>query len=371
MTGFYLRDTHDASVFAVTLVIVAASLFSSVTASAQEVFYRVHSEEYKLIKPHLIDYPNGFLIVSTAKGVAMPHIQTQSASKAVLEGVSVNLSDDLETITVDDVENSKLMYDLILPHGSSYINLQYRHEKGNYQLYNEGKNEFYSAPETNGAVDKSFIIRYNAANDGLLEIKTPEKNSKVYHITYGYGTTSTSPTERFRFRDDITDNTLSIYHRDCFNIHFTDPDKRVEDGRVGISLDLTGNGIAVTTLLKYVINDGEDVGISQLLESPDQEEIRAAGSGLSVTSFSLPVGGGGNTIWAMPVMVDSDGAYPVGRIFKGDFAEIPTGIDTVGLDAESQDPVYFDLHGRIVTPPLQRGVYIRKSGSNVVKVLVQ
>ncbi len=368
MTGFYLQGPRFESVFAVTLVVLT-SVFSFVRSSAQEVFYRVHADEYELIKDHLRNYPNGFLIVSPDKKMAMPHILAASGSKTVLEGVPVDISDDGETITVDDVENSNILYELTLPKGSSYVNLQYSRDGSIMHIYNKGENAFYSEKETNDAVDKRFRIKYNSSDDALLEIVTPEKDGKTYHIIYG--DTPTTSTERFRMRDDMTDKELSIYHRDCFNIHIIGQDESRADSYVKIGLDIAGLVAGVETRLSYVQNNGAEVGIAELVGSPDYEVIYADDAVRSAASASIPVRDGCNTIWAMPVMMEGDVAYPAGRIFKGNINSASSGIAGVGEDEDDSTPVYFDLYGRKVSQPMSRGVYVRRVGSKVSKIIVE
>ena len=143
------------------------------------------------------------------------------------------------------------------------------------------------------------------------------------------------------------------------------------DSYVKIGLDIAGLVAGVETRLSYVQNNGAEVGIAELVGSPDYEVIYADDAVRSAASVSIPVRDGCNTIWAMPVMMEGDVAYPAGRIFKGNINSASSGIAGVGEDEDDSTPVYFDLYGRKVSQPMSRGVYVRRVGSKVSKIIVE
>lgn len=142
-------------------------------------------------------------------------------------------------------------------------------------------------------------------------------------------------------------------------------------------------GIANPTYIHYILNDGEDVTIEELINSTNQIQLPKIRKNTEI-SLSIPTNeiqsrandnNTNTTLWALPVNHDEDfnELIPMGKVITKKYADdgISTGILSVGEDTASMAPVYYTLDGRKAALPLAPGVYVRRIGDKANKMIIR
>lgn len=377
--------TRSALLKVATLIACATSLNISAIAqdNDREVFYRIHSNEFNAMVTNLNDIdimaPTYIIAAPTSK-IAMPNF-TSTSAKAAITGTPIELSDDGEElyVTAGDETHEALKFNLHIgiPSEKSFLLFQ-----SGWYLYTEKNNstsaKFNRTDSENVAknVASNFVAKFSQTDDGLMALRNRLKsdNGSFYHLNISSSGTgfvlNTTATEQF-----------SIYRLDAFNMSLGS--ENVADNQsIEIKLNLNKATLDMHNIhFNYILNNGEDVTIDDLLMSDKSVEF-VRDTKNNYEPIIIPTDGNSTTVWVLPVFKNGAAArsvdgntIPVGRIFKGVFAEnggdISTGVITTVADDENAEAEYFTIQGQRASQPLAPGLYIKRQGSKATKIFVK
>lgn len=366
---------------AATLIACATSLNISAIAqdNDREVFYRVHSNEFNAMVTNLNDIDimiPTYIIAAPNMSIAMPNYASPSALP-YNNGTSVELSDDCEELygTAGDVDHEALKFRLQIAKASEKSFFLY--QNGKYLCAE--KNTTTAAKfntTTSDDVASQFVAKFSQDDDGLMALRNRLKsdNGSFYHLNISSSgvnfVINTTATEQF-----------SIYRLDAFNMSL-DSENMADNQSIEIKLNLNKATLDMHNIhFNYILNNGEDVTIDDLLMSDKSVEF-VRDTKNNYEPVIIPTDGNSTTVWVLPVFKNGtaarsvDGnAIPVGRIFKGVFAEnggdISTGAITTVADDENAEAEYFTIQGQRASQPLAPGLYIKRQGSKTTKIFVK
>lgn len=360
--------------------IISAVLTVCAFGLSAQTYYRVHKDEFSIQVKSLKDYKDYFIfaIGSPENGVVWSESLNTSGN---IIGVTVTASDDFESINCDN--NEKISFNLV-PNdnnsGSGEFGVNIYDFSGMSSLGITGGTSpkfAYDPTATNSSTDFNLIFDPN--NEGFVQIKSDLKNSNLSVEP------ASKPDNSFEFKP-LSNNYsgLCLYRLDFFEWQIKD-DKVKEEGQITLIStphDLMA-GIANPTYIHYILNDGEDVTIEELINSTNQIQLPKIRKNTEI-SLSIPTNeiqsrvndnNTNTTLWALPVNHDEDfnELIPMGKVITKKYADdgISTGILSVGEDTASMAPVYYTLDGRKAALPLAPGVYVRRIGDKANKMIIR
>ena len=354
--------------------IISAVLTACAFGLSAQTYYRVHTDEFATIMKNL-DFGDYFIFAIGAPENGIVLKSGTLTSQKYIDGVDVNVSDDIETIVAKG--DDKIGFNIMPAENESsktevsQIKFNIIDLTGLYLCADSNQKFVYDLDPSD-----SFNLIFDPNDDGCLQIKSCLKNSNlsIEPVANSKGA--------FEFRLQTTGyNRLSLYRLDFYD--WTIDDSKVTDSGL-ITLSSTPNDalrtVANPTYIHYILNDGENVSMTELINSTNQIAIPGFKKGESI-SLSIPTNdilsranNDNNTLWALPVNHDdSHILIPMGKIITKKYADdgISTGIVSVGVDAYAQESVYYTLDGRKAVMPLVPGVYVRRIGDKADKVIIR
>lgn len=302
-------------------------------------------------------------------------------------------TDDANILTVDDV---KLIYYSTLKSltiGGREITL----EDGKYEYEIEGELPATEADVECGLKGKSAVAAValdKANNKATVTVTAPDadldgETSHVYNISFASAPEQPADENTYIYNgklaiylqgssltgDTPQDATIHIERFAADKCNFSLPDFALGDMKIGdinvpdVELEFN-DGIA--TVKGYV----KDLAIGGDETTPDEEKIHATvtvnGTIDAEGKASLNI----DVRWAMDGNVENDGnMIPIEVTFDGTGKAIPasfgtsTAIESI-VDDQDAPVEYFNLQGMPVANP-ENGIYIRRQGNKVTKILIK
>ncbi len=351
--------------------IISALVCSCAFSLSAQTYYRVHKDEFAYTAKFLKDYGEfmKYIFVSPEKGVMID--PALSSSSTYMNSIGVSLSEDLETATLEptdkeanfslesvgEVKADASAFSVNIAHSTLYLN-----------VVSGTTNKFEYALDPSVA----FKMIFDSNDDITFYLKSELKNADVSVVL----DVRNESEDIFRLRSGEYSD-LNLYQLDLYN---WDIDNSDSDVLILTSTphDIVG-GLA-DTYIQYVLNDGENVTIDDLIKSENMVAIPKFKKGESV-SVSIPTkdivsraDDDNNTLWAIPVVRESaTSIIPLGKVVSKTYGEddIITGVVITPEDAETQEAVYYTLDGRKAAMPLMPGVYVRHIGDKADKVIIR
>lgn len=372
-----------------TLIICATSLNISAIAqdNDREVFYRVSNEQYAILSQNLPNIDPSFVIVAKSLNRALQNSTLQAPKTAKFlptypstsseENECVNLSDDLQELYLDPTNAEEMGLKLRF----------YNSSASKFAIFSSNGDNIYANAPASGSIatiqkeetsnSKSFYQCIPAGDDGYTfnvmayPINYTPK-SDPYYLTYRDAGTGS----KFRIEQTETEHKdISIYFQDYFNLSLNETGNTAE---IELMMDISTKIRVNPIYIHYILNNGDNVSIQDLIDSSNRELV--AGPEMTAKSkTNISIDGNNNTIWALPVMDNpisrsNESLIPVGRIFKGVFAEdsgVSTGIVSAVAEAENAEAEYYTIQGQRASQPLAPGLYIKRLGSKATKTFVK
>ena len=406
--------TRSALLKVATLIACATSLNISALAqdNDREVFYRVSKSEFAAVVEQMnAGIPATFIIVAPDSWKILPNKKSGTSKPSSLKAYPENadtpsdtfqIIDDGQQITItSDIEaNIKFTFKSI---AGTYENLS----ETNFEIYNENGNPLMTAYngtscyffDNESRAQNKYKALFDDNNDHMLNLRTYPKTvenatlkaTQPIYINFVPGGSVSSG--QFKITGPMTKDefesatkVLSLYRLDDFNFMFENEDTPEIDGSISITYR-TNNVITSSWMypinLHYILNNGDEVDIEELLASPNYVTVHNPENTDrdKPSNCKIATDGTSTNIWAVPVTTipsasrSNESLIPVGRIFKGVFAEnggdISTGVITTVADDENAEAEYFTIQGQRASQPLAPGLYIKRQGSKATKIFVK
>ena len=369
---------------------VAAILSMPFGLSARS-YYRVHKGEFDKIAAYLGEHKNffTFLIASPENEVAMSSAAFDSP-KANMSSVAVSFSDDFEIASLEETDG-EVDYTLELKSVNSdqsqyTVNIFDKSSGSTLAAVLESNYRFVFDNVSSSAYSKDFRIIYDAPDAGNIQLRSALRDSDNKYQSVEYAETGSGVKVFKLLPNDYS--AMGIYRLDLFE--WTVDDSEYENnGEIVLTsvpnVNLTGqDGISV----HYILNEGEDVSLEELIAAPDKFEVPRFREGEKI-SVSIPVGpsgvsravaDGNTTLWALPVRYmtadetgSEDVTVPLGKVISKEYSDggLTVGIKTIEKDRDTDVPVYYTIDGRVAAHPLLPGVYVKRVGDKVSKIIVR
>lgn len=369
---------------------VAAILSMPFGLSARS-YYRVHKGEFDKIAAYLGEHKNffTFLIASPENEVAMSSAAFDSP-KANMSSVAVNFSDDFEIASLEETDG-EVDYTLELKSVNSdlsqyTVNIFDKLSGSTLAAVLESNYRFVFDNVSSSAYSKDFRIIYDAPDAGNIQLRSALRDSDNKYQSVEYAETGSGVKVFKLLPNDYS--AMGIYRLDLFE--WTVDDSEYENnGEIVLTSvpndNLTGqDGISV----HYILNEGEDVSLEELIAAPDKVDVPRFREGETI-SVSIPVSpsgvsravaDGNTTLWALPVRYmtadetgSEDVTVPLGKVISKEYSDggLTVGIKTVEKDRDTDVPVYYTIDGRVAAHPLLPGVYVKRVGDKVSKIIVR
>lgn len=215
------------------------------------------------------------------------------------------------------------------------------------------------------------LLLDESSNDCKFQIQTQyKKGVEYYSIVY----TGAGDDEGFKLMADNSKR-LSFYRLDPYMLNFSESPLD-EDNNIVLTLN-PHQRIAKMSYnsINYILNNGEDISISELLSSQHSIAIPSTTTKPEPIEITLPnYNSDTTTLWAIPTTKSDRNSPPVpfGPIFRTTYSDISTGLTApVVTDTEVATPVYYTLQGIRVSEPSAPGVYLCRRGAEVTKIIVR
>ncbi|MDE6037901.1 MAG: hypothetical protein K2G05_06530, partial [Duncaniella sp.] len=369
---------------------VAAILSMPFGLSARS-YYRVHKGEFDKIAAYLGEHKNffTFLIASPENEVAMSSAAFDSP-KANMSSIAVSFSDDFEIASLEETDG-EVDYTFVLKSVNSdqsqyTVNIFDKSTGSTLAGVLESNYRFVFDNVSSSAYSKDFRIIYDAPDAGNIQLRSALRDSDNKYQSVEYAETGSGVKVFKLLPNDYS--AMGIYRLDLFE--WTVDDSEYENnGEIVLTSvpndNLTGqDGISV----HYILNEGEDVSLEELIDAPDKVEVPRFREGekisvsipVSPSGVSRTVADGNTTLWALPVRYmtadetgSEDVTVPLGKVISKEYSDggLTVGIKAVEKDRDTDVPVYYTIDGRVAAHPLLPGVYVKRVGDKVSKIIVR
>lgn len=339
----------------------ASSLFVAINANAQDVdrYFQVDKPLLEtMINSQAIYLQYPVLIVAPNEGRALPSNISQNKP---LTGVPITLYDNYVETTA---QNNDIIFKLIYLGESSKgngfeFNLS-NYNGVNYLMSSSGKLSI-------GTSETVFTLNFDESDENCFLLQPNYKQSSTdYSINYD------ESTKEFSLASENMKG-IRLYMFD--NMGFSTAEASLSDDLSTISINLNPyteiRGTQV--FIKYILNNGEDVPLSDLIASEHYLKVTWPKDKQEPVTISLPnYNQEATTLWAIPALdLGTNPEAPIGPIFQSTYADVSTGITATKIAADDTAPVYYTIQGVQVSHPTTPGIYLCRRGSDVSKILVK
>lgn len=299
-----------------------------------------------------------FLIVAEDEGVALGS-ELNSTSTSI-NANAVTLRDGYAET---DIDYKSFVYE------PCYIGTSKRYDGWEFNLNNPIKYDLGTS--TNKFIFSSqakiiFTFIFDDTDDSRLQIKSQYYKDGIH---YGINYVGPGDNEGFKLTDDDSKN-LSLYCIDYMNASSVEH----SDNDITITFN-PDKDFRFTSYINYILNDGSEVSMSDLLLSTHSEKVDWKGYKSGPLEVSLPnYDPEATTLWTLLTLPQSPGQtnLPFGPIYRATYSDISTGLTAPAVaDAEDATPVYYTLQGIRVSEPSDAGVYLCRRGAKVTKIIVR
>ena len=354
--------------------IIAATVCICASSLSAQTYYRIHKDEFAAIAPYLniTDHYFTFAIASPENGVVMSSSNT-SFPNASFATASVTVSNDSEVINVESQDGINFGFSFNSANSdSSEFSIGINQSDVVLGVVKDGTTNRFAFGSTLKPFYTDFDVVFDLNNDGNLQLRTGMKddNDKFLSIEL--------ETNRFRLRPNDY-NSLSIYRLDYFDWTIDDSDVNNSGNIILSSTAASPVNTLVDTAVHYILNDGEDVSIEDLINSENKIPVRFKKG--EVTAITVPTKDIASrstldtptTLWALPVSEEFGNIIPLGKVITKKYADdgISTGVMIATEDTNDETPVYYTLDGRVAATPLMPGIYVRRTGDKSDKVIIR
>ncbi len=345
----------------VACLLTALFLCQTINADAQSTsrFLKIDKSMLEtMINSGTFDSALPFLIVAEDEGVALGS-ELNSTSTSIL-AKAVTLRDGYAET---DMDYKSFVYE---PY---YIGTSKRYDGWEFNLLNPTKYELGTSTNkfifsTQAKIIFTFI--FDDTDDSRLQIKSQYYKDGTY---YGINYVGPGDNEGFKLTDDDSKN-LSLYCIDYMNASSVEH----SDNDITITFN-PDKDFRYNCYINYILNDGSEVSMSDLLLSTHSEKVDWKGYKSGPLEVSLPnYDPEATTLWTLLTLPQSPGQtnLPFGPIYRATYSDISTGLTAPAVaDAEDATPVYYTLQGIRVSEPSAAGVYLCRRGANVTKIIVR
>lgn len=337
-------------------LIIAASSFVALNTNAQDVdrFYRIDKSLFEaMVKSHAIDLQYPVLIVAPNEGMALP---TDISQNKRFAGVPITLYDNYTEL---EAGNKSLQFKLI-PQYNDYDFKISNYNGAQYLMSSSGKLSI-------GTSSTVFTLNFNESDESCFLLQPNyKKNSTDYSIDYDENS------KEFLL---VSENMkgISLYMFD--KMGFATAEASVSDDMSTISMNLNSDKdyIGTEVFIKYILNNGENVTVSDLIASEHCYNVSWPKNKLEPVIIPLPnYNQEATTLWAIPVLnLGTNPDAPVGPVFHSTYSDVSTGITSTEITADDATPIYYTIQGVRVSNPSAPGIYLCRRGSNVSKILIR
>lgn len=358
-TGTVLRSV--AYIFATT------SLCTVLNANAQET-ERYHIVDRPMLETLIssgsLDFQIPFLIVAPDDGMALQAVFNRTSTAMTPQ--SVTLQDHYaEPQSVDKTIQYHFTYQ-----GESSANAGMIFKIINLNPYKYlGTSSDKFVLDGNNAKE-NFTFIFDETDDSRLQIQSEYyKSGDYYSINY----TGAGDTEGFKLTADDSKG-LSLYRLDYFNTTLGETPIDEGTGDIIVTLNPHKDLKGTVSYINYILNDGGEVSVDELLASGHYKEISWKGYTSGPLEISLPnYDPDATTIWAIPTIkyLDPVPNTPYGPAFQATYSDISTGISSPKTDTANTTPIYYTLQGIQISRPETPGIYLCRRGTEVSKIIIR
>jgi len=346
------------------LLTVPALCFLSIGASAQEVdrFYQVDKSTLETyINSHTLECEIPLLLVAHADGMAMTSTLSKNSTSLLSHPVTLN---DLYAETESD--NKGLHMNLeYLGRSSKTDGYEFNIARLRPYKYIGTVNDKFAIDNANAKTTFTFIFDKEDATKFQIQTKY-SKNGTYHSISY------TGPDSNQGFKLAVDDSKIfSLYCLDYFGM--TLAETPIDESGENITVTLNPHALLgrPTLFINYIINNGEEVTLDELLASEHRIEVSWDGYSSGPLDIKLPdYDSEATTLWAVPTIPYAPQA-PYGPMFNCEYADLSTGITAPAICDTELTPVYYTIQGIRVSQPSAPGIYLCRRGTEVSKILVR
>ena len=354
--------TFSYSLRSVARLLTALFLCSAFFANAQSTdrYYKIDKPTLEaMISTGAIEFEHPAIIVAQDEAMAMKSEFNRTSTLILSQPVTF-----LDDFVENNADNTDIIYKFYYI-GSSNRYDGYEFNIISYQNYylNTSSNKFNFVSSN----PQAFTFIFDDTDDSRLQIKSKYYADGTY---YNIGYNDAKDNEGFQLTADDS-KSLSIYTIDYFNISAAEIDES-DGSNIILKTNPYKNVRGSSSYINYILNDGSEVSISELLSSKHTQKINWKAN---YNEIALPIyDPEATTLWAIPALelYTSNPDTPYGPIFRATYSDISTSLTAPSIaDSDEVTPIYYTLQGIRVSEPSAAGVYLCRRGSEITKIIVR
>ena len=365
ISTYYLQTLMKHFLRSVARLFTASSLcLLPLASTAQEVdrFYLIDKSTLETyINTSAVELGIPILIVAQADGMAMTSALSNNYTSLSAHPVS-------PYDRYAETEYNNIALDMYL----EYIGRSSKTDGYEFYILNNHDDKYlgtasdkFSLTDKNANAILTFI--FDKEDETKFQIQTKYYKNNTYHsIIY----TGPDDNQGFKLADDDS-KIFSLYHLDYLGM--TLAETPIDDSGENITVTLNPHALLgrPALFINYIINNGEEVTLDDLLASEHRIEVSWAGYSSGPLDLKLPnYDSEATTLWAVPTIPFAPQA-PYGPLFTDMYADLSTGITAPAVCDKDETPVYYTIQGIRVSQPSAPGIYLCRRGADVSKILLR